>query len=242
VRAFLGLLLLAAQVAGHAVRPDLDAARLRTGDFHYRTIVDGQEAGRSRIGIRKSESGDFVFMNSVEGAFHQSWESVASASFEPMFARLKTGKDARTVFELVYRDCRVTGFASPGKSPPFERSSVDDAVAEDTVDQRIDWAAVMALKEYAPDTRFTFHVYDPGTGLSRVTARVVGFEKVTVPAGTFSAAHVAYTIEKSRGSETYEVLVHRELPRFLVKETFPNGAVTELVAIKPGTFVSAPAP
>jgi hypothetical protein len=244
VRALLGLLLLAAQVAGQAARPDLDAVRLRGGDFHYRTLVDGQEAGRSRIQIRKSDSGDFVFMNRVEGAFSQSWESVASPTFEPILARLKMGRgrDARTVFELVYRGGRVTGFASSGKGPSVERRSVDDAVAEDTVDQRIDWAAVMAVKEYAADARFAFHVYDPGTGLSRVTARVVGFERVTVPAGTFSTARVAYTIEKSRGSETYEVFVHRELPRFLVKEIFPNGAVTELVVAEPGTSVPAPAP
>jgi hypothetical protein len=234
VLALFGLLLLGAQVAGQATRPDLDAARLQTGDFQYRTLVDGQEAGRSRIGIRKSDSGDFMFMNSVEGAFRQSWESVASPAFEPMSARLKTGlgKDALTKFELVYRGGRVSGFASAGKGPPFERRSVDDAVADDTVDQRIDWAAVMAVKEYASDARFAFHVYDPGTGLSRVTARVVGFERVTVPAGTFSTARVAYTIEKSRGSETYEVFVHPELPRFLVKEIFPDGAVTELTSLQ----------
>jgi hypothetical protein len=92
---------------------------------------------------------------------------------------------------------------------------------------------VMARKDYAVGDAFAFHVYDPGTGRSRVTARVAGFAKVAVPAGAEEAARIEYRIDKSRGAETYEVLVARRIPRFLVKERFPDGAVTELIERPP---------
>ena len=218
----------AASVFGQGAPPGFDAERLRAGVFRYRTVVDGKEAGGSRIEIRRSGSGDFVYTNVVEGAFSQSWEAVASRAFAPRSARLTrgAGKDARAVFELAYSGGRVKGFASSANGG---RRPVDDAVAADTVDQRIDWAAAMARKDLVPGSGFAFHVYDPGTGHSRVTARVVGLETVRVPAGTFEAVRVVYRIAKNRGTETYDALFRKEIPRLLVKETFPNGAVTELV-------------
>jgi len=229
------LALLASIAFGQAARSDLDAQRLRTGVFRYRTIVDGKEAGESRIEIRKSESGNLVFTNRVEGAFSQTWEAVASRAFEPVSAKLTMGegKDARTIFELEYRSGRVTGFAMSGGAAEAERRPVNDPIAADTVDQRIDWAAVMARSDYAPGGEFTFHVYDPATGHSRVAARVLGFETAAVPAGSFETARIEYRIEKNRGTETYIVLVSEAVPRMLVKEIFPNGAVTELVEAKP---------
>jgi hypothetical protein len=235
IRSFAPTLLLAAFAGGIAAqdpRPDFDAGRLRAGVFRYRTVVEGKEAGESRISVRRSDSGDIVFSNVVEGAFGQSWESVASRAFLPISAKLTMGegKNARAVFELTYRGGRVTGFASASRDGrPPEQRAVDESVADDTVDQRIDWAAVMAVPEYVPGGRFAFHVYDPNTGNSRITARVVGFETTAVPAGSYETARIEYRIEKNRGTETYVALVRREIPRVLVKETFPNGAVTELV-------------
>lgn len=233
------LALFVARLVGQGVRPNLDAERLQTGSFRYKTIVNGKTAGESKIQIRKSRSGDFVFTNLVEGAFSQSWEAVASRIFEPISAKLTMGqgKDALVVFDLAYHGPRVTGFATSGKGQePRVRRVIDDAIAADTVDQRIDWAAVMAAENYVPGGELRFHVYDPGTGHSPVTARVLGPETTTVPAGSFETVRVVYQIEKNRGTETYEVLVKKEPPRVLVKEQFPNGAVTELTF-----FLAAPA-
>jgi hypothetical protein len=217
-------------VSSSAQRPPaFDAGRLQAGVFAYRTMVNGKEAGSSRIRIRKTDPDTFSFTNLVEGLFSQSWEALASRQFAPISAKLVTGsgKDARTVFELAYRDGRVSGFATSSKESG--RRTVDEAVTADTVDQRIDWAAVMAVKELAPGSRFTFHVYDPGTGHSSVEATVLGPATIVVPAGSLETTRVEYRIDKKRGSETYVVFVRSELPRFLVKETFPNGAETELV-------------
>ena len=65
--------------SGQDARPDLDAGRLQTGSFSFRTLVDGKEVGRSRIQIRRSaDLRNYIFSNLVIGSFSQSWEAVAS--------------------------------------------------------------------------------------------------------------------------------------------------------------------
>ncbi len=54
-----------------------------------------------------------------------------------------------------------------------------------------------------------------------------------VPAARLDAVRVVYRIAKNKGIEEYRVLVREKLPRFMAKEEFPNGAVTELVAMEP---------
>jgi hypothetical protein len=220
---------------GQGICRDLDASRLKTGAFYYRTLVDGKDAGGSRIQVRKSSgSGDFVYSNVVSGAFSQNWESVASAQFAPRTAKLVfgVGDTALTAFELSYREGRVNGYAVDRKAQPPVRRTVDEGVAENTIDQRIDWAAVMSFPAYERDRECTFRVYDPGTGNSLVHVEVGSPERVEVPAGGFEGVRVTYRIEKNRGAEVYRLTMDRR-SRFLVKEEFPNGAVTELVKIEP---------
>jgi len=227
--AFLSMALAGGQIA----RPDLDATRLRTGAYSFRTLVNGKEVGRSRIQIRRSvDSRNYVFSNLVLGSFSQSWEAVASPTFAPVSAKLSFGQGsaARTAFDLSYQGNRVTGFIAPRKEA-FKKREVDETVAGDTVDQRIDWAAVMAFKEYVEGHEFKFHVYDAGSGNSLVSVRIGKSETTAVPAGSFETVRVSYRIDKRSGVETYEVFVTKQAPRFLVKEKFPNGSVTELLEL-----------
>ena len=222
---------------GQDARPDLDAGRLQTGSFSFRTLVDAREVGRSRIQIRRStDSGTYIFSNLVIGSFSQSWEAVASPTFGPVSAKLSFGQGsaARTAFDLSYRDDRVTGFIASQKEA-FKRREVDETLADDTVDQRIDWAAVMAFKEYVEGKEFRFHVYDPGTGNSLVSVRIGESQTTTVPAGSFETMRISYRIDKRSAPETYEVFVTKQAPRFLVKEKFPNGSITELVELTKST-------
>lgn len=193
--------------------------------------MEGKEAGHSRIRIGKSiESGNYVFSNVVTGSFSQSWEAVVSPTFVPVSAKLSFGQGgaARAVFDLKYQGSRVTGFVT-AKKEPSKRHEVNEAISDDTVDQRVDWAAVMALKEYIEGQEFQFHVYDPNARNSLVSVRVGESEKTAVPAGSFETVRLSYRIDKRGGAETYEVFVTKQAPRFLVKEKFPNGSVTELV-------------
>jgi hypothetical protein len=231
---FIGIVCLGLAMAGGQVaRCDFDATRLRTGSYSFRTLVEDKDVGRSRIQISKSaDSGNYVFSNVVIGSFSQSWEAVASPTFAPVSAKLSFGQGsaARTAFHLSYQGNRVTGFITSQKEP-FKRREVDEAIADDTVDQRIDWAAVMAFKEYVEGREFKFHVYDAGTGNSLVSVRIGKSEKTAVPAGSFETVRISYRIDKRSGAETYEVFVTKQAPRFMVKEKFPNGSVTELLEL-----------
>jgi hypothetical protein len=110
---------------------------------------------------------------------------------------------------------------------------VNDIVAPDTVDQRIDWAAVMSLNRYSPQQQFLFHIYDPKGGNSQVVARVMGSRTIHVEAGTFQVVRIVYRISKATGTEAFEVFVNESVPRFLVKEVFPDGLTSEFLKISP---------
>src|SRR5204862_3542956 len=53
--------------------------------------------------------------------------------------------------------------------------------------------------------------------------------RISVPAGTFDTVRIIYQIEKSKGTERYEVLATKALPRMMIREDFPNGTSSELV-------------
>jgi len=203
------------------------AKQLKTGRFLYRTLVQGKDGGTSEISIGEGASPDtFVYSNHVTGQLSQQWESVAGAHFQPISANLSfgEGENPRPAFDLKYEGSHVTGFFVRRSSQ--EKVSVDDNVGPDTVDQRIDWAAAISQVILIAGHEFDFHVFDPGSGRSHVSARVAGSETVRVPAGTFQAIRIIYQIDKSSGRETYQVRTNIAGPRMLLKEEFPNGAVT----------------
>lgn len=221
--------------ASQTTRPAFDATRLQQGSFRYRTMVDGKEAGRSQIDVVADGADRYRYSNSISGAFSQRWEAVATRAFEPVSARLTFGEgaDSKPMFELLYRGGRVTGTALIRRLDPPGRRPVDEAVSADTIDQRIDWAAVMSLPTLNAGERAAFRVFDPETGNSMVTVEVGATAQTVVAAGTFETARVVYRIDKNRGAETYIALVKKAVPRLLVHETFPNGSATELAAASP---------
>jgi hypothetical protein len=204
------------------------AEQLKTGRFQYRTLIHGKNAGKSEISISKSGADRFVFSNRVSGAFAQQWETVATAMFAPVSAKISFGESDKLQprFELTYRDGRAIGWRM--EKATNRKIDLNVAVLPDTVDQRIDWPAAMS-QELVPGHEFSFSVFDPVTQISHVIGRVVGPETVNVPAGTFEAMRIAYSIEKPSGKETYQVLTNAKGARILLKEEFPDGATTELV-------------
>jgi hypothetical protein len=129
---------------------------------------------------------------------------------------------------LKYADGYVTGSEEKESS---RANKIDSHVPPGTVDQRIDWAAAMSTGLVVGD-KFNFTVFDPATGISQVTGKVAGDERIIVPAGTFDTVRIIYQIEKSKGTERYEVFVAKALPRMMVREDFPNGTSSELVGNK----------
>src|SRR5215510_2594720 len=119
-----------------------DARRLRTGTFVYRETNRGKDAGRARIEIQRVAGAEqYRFSTAITGEFGQCWESVAARFFEPVSAKLSFGQSPCDVptFEIAYSGGKVSGFAvSRSAGSPPTRRSVDAAVPDDIVDQRID--------------------------------------------------------------------------------------------------------
>jgi len=211
-------------------RRSFDASRLRTGRFSYHTTLEGKDAGNSTISIDRTDEATYRFRNEVTGMFRQTWESTATRAFQPLSASLGLGaNDNKSVsMRLVYEGQAVHGTAT--KADPVlgpQTNTVSARIPEDTVDQRIDWA-VMVASETPSGQPFHFSVYDPWIGVSRVSAHAGAAEQVRVPAGAFDAHRMTYRIEKSSGTVQYVVWVSEQAPCFLVREDFPNGAITEL--------------
>lgn len=218
---------------------ELDARRIRTGRFEYRMMKQDKRVAGFTITIQKQGDGRFRFTGEASG-FNQRWVSIATASFEPISAslRLERAENQTYAMSLQYDGGHVIGTATTENPtagsgrPESEQTPIDATVPAGTIDQRIDWAAVLSSRlETGREFRFT--VYDPGTGVSQVFARVGVTARTRVPAGTFETTRVVYRIEKSKGTESYEILATRELPRLMVREEFPNGMVTELETVGP---------
>ena len=215
-----------------ALRTQIDARRLQTGEYTYRDSAKGKVLGESSISIRREPSDStYHFSVQTSGYFDQRWESVASPALTPIFAELTFGKgsDQPAAFELHYADDKVTGFALHRRSAdPKAQVPVSATIDANTVDQRIDWATVMAI-DLRKNRRFGFIVYDPITGSSEVHARVSPPRRLDVQAGSFRVYAVTYSVKKPSGAERYVVYATASLPRFMVREDFPDGTISELV-------------
>jgi hypothetical protein len=212
-------------------RPEhsFDATRLRAGRFEYRVMKEGKEIAKFSVTVEKAAEGNFRFSGEATG-FDEKWESIATPMFDPVSAMLRMQlRDGKMYsMSLKYGDGYVTGSEQKGSAPA---NKIDSRVPPGTIDQRIDWAAAMSSRLKVGD-KFNFTVFDPATGVSQVTGEVAKDERITVPAGAFDTVRVIYQIEKSKGTERYEVLATKDLPRTMIREDFPNGTSSELVRIK----------
>ncbi len=142
------------------------------------------------ITVDKQSDGNLRF---AAKGFNQEWESVASSSFHPISAalRIERRKTKKTYsMSLTYGGDRVSGLAGTtadnvtNEAKLAEMKPVSAAVPAGTIDQRIDWAAMLVSRlEIGQKSDFT--VYDPATGISKVASKVTKAEQVHVPAGTF---------------------------------------------------------
>ncbi len=218
---------------GHA-QPD--AHRLATGEFVFQDLDHDREVGRGHVTIRPLSGGRYDFRANITGAANQRWEAITTRRFEPQSATITFGPDTvgnAPSFSIEYHAGRVTGFVIPHSGPSRGvRRVIDTVVPTGIIDQRIDWASVMA-SDLTLGRRFTLAVYDPQLDVSPVTVTVDSAERVHVPAGTFDVFRVTYRIAKATGTEQYVVLVTRSLPRMMVREEFPNGVVSDLVVARP---------
>lgn len=214
---------------GVSVENLCDAGRLRIGRFEYRMPKAGIETAKFTVTVERLQSGNFRFTGEASG-FNQKWESTATPLFQPVSAMLRMQRRDGKMYSmnLKYGDGRVTGLQEKESSTA---DRIDDHVPPGTLDQRIDWAAAMARRLDIGD-KLAFTVYDPATGVSRVTGEMARAERMQVPTGTYDTMRVIYQIEKSKGTERYEVLASKTEPRVMIREDFPDGTTSELIGIE----------
>jgi hypothetical protein len=130
-----------------------DARHLKQGTFSYRDMDHGKQVGTSSISIRTLANGNYEFSNiatfteEFSGFHSQRWQTIATSDFEPISATLEFAGDSQSspVFGLYYAAHRVSGFVvDRDASGPSGKRPIDDAILENTVDQRIDWAAAIS--------------------------------------------------------------------------------------------------
>lgn len=222
-------------------RPAFDATRLRPGRFVYRNLRDGKEVARFVLTVQPLPDGNTRFTGEAAG-FNQRWESVAGPSFVPVSALLMMETKTRDHFSMTlrYGETDVTGesvttplssYSTATAIAPVKKA-IHDRITATTVDQRIDWAAVLS-SALVPGQSLSFTVYDPTTGISQVTAAVTPGGTLNLPSGPVETVRGIYLIQKARGTEAYEVWTTPDPPRVLLREVFPNGTSTELIEAGP---------
>jgi hypothetical protein len=203
-----------------------DGSLLKTGRFHY-DVRAGDKEVATGILYMENRSESLFFTGTFTASACQHWESIASPGFVPRSASLRFCKDGpdRPVFDLKYS--KEGNHVRGVRYVKSQKSDVDAAIPARTVDQRIDWAAVMALP-LNPGYRFEFKVYDPGTGLSPLVGRVDEEQTVATPAGKFKAFQLTYQMNKPGHEEHYQSWVTVDTPRMLVRIQFPDGSISSL--------------
>jgi hypothetical protein len=217
-----------------------DVGRVRTGIFEYLNFNHGKLVGSATLTIRKlADSGNLKFVSKADfvedfsGFRSQRWEAVTSPDFRPILAKLAflQGNEVVPKFELRYTPNRVAGFVIQSRDVAHgARETVDARVPAGIVDQRVDWAAILA-SDLKPGEQIEFNVFDPGTGISRVVAGVGPAENLLVGAGAFRAFRIGYRMEKPNKTERFQLFVTQALPHLMLREDFPNGVRSLLAHI-----------
>jgi|SRR5580698_8269756 hypothetical protein len=223
-------LLVVTAAMGSPVGERPNAMLLKSGEFVFGDFRGDTELGRSRITIARKADGQYLFSNEVIGHAAQTWTAVAGVDFEPVAAVLEfrgEGEAHQPIFDIHYKGGRVTGSRRPRQPPGAAPILVDDAAEPGVIDQRIDWASVMARK-LKIGLMFNFQVYDPAIATSAGSAMVEDGGRIHVPAGDFDTFKITYQIGKKTGSERYVVFASKALPRILVREDFPDGVSSML--------------
>ena len=132
------------------------------------------------------------------------------------------------VMNLQYANGEVWGDERRGDS----LTPVKATLAGLVLDQRVDWAAVMALKSPSRGS-LELRVFDPSTGASRMLGRIGDVQPLSGAWGEAAALRLDYSIHKAGHIEEYTVYATRDTPRYMLREDMPNGLVAELIRVEP---------
>lgn len=98
------------------------------------------------------------------------------------------------------------------------------ALVATTIDQRIDWASLMASNLSAGEST-NYRVFDLSTGSSELVAVASAGPLLQGPEGPRPTAKLDYTICKMGNPETYTMYATTELPRSMLREDLRGNLV-----------------
>ncbi|HMI58042.1 MAG TPA: hypothetical protein VK511_08340, partial [Gemmatimonadaceae bacterium] len=211
--------------------PRFSANTLREGRFVYRETVAGKDTSTFTIEIRKRADDTWRFTGEGSG---QRWEAITDSAFRPRSAMLSMTRHGHPYeFHLRYTGESVFALVSRYDSAanPIKDSSAA-AIRGATIDQRIDWASLMA-SDLATGRSAAYAVYDPATESSRLTASASDGPTLASPEGPRATIKLNYTICKAGKSESYTVFATKGSRRMMVREDLRGDIVAELVRVEP---------
>lgn len=213
----------------HTAPPRFDAGRLKQGRFTYEMTISGKPAGQFILTIRREGHDRWRFTGDATGV-DQHWEAVTTRRFQPVSALLTLKRKGQPYrMELSYGAQGVTATETTGG----QTHTTASPTAPLTVDQRIDWASMMA-SDLGPGMTSSWSVFDAMTGSSRLLAGAHAVPAMAGPSGRLAAIRLDYRICKAgRAAETYRVYATRALPRVMLREDLREEEVSVLVKTEP---------
>jgi hypothetical protein len=211
--------------------PRFNAATLRQGRFVYREIVAEKDTGIFTLEIRRRPGGTWRFTGEGGG---QHWESIADADFRPRSAELslrRKGRPYRMRLDYSARSVRARETQQDSTGAIIEKRS-SRALQPPTIDQRIDWASLMA-SDVSENGVYSFQVFDPASGSSTLLASGSRGPTMNRLGGWHATMALSYTICKGEEAEDYTVYATTDSARVMLREEMRGNVVAELVRIDP---------
>jgi len=211
--------------------PHFSAKTLREGRFVYRETVAHKDTSTFTIEIRRRADDSWRFTGEGSG---QRWEAITDSLFRPRSAMLSMSRHGRPYeFHLRYAGDSVFALVSSVDSAANAiKDSSAAAIRGATIDQRIDWASLMA-SDLGAGSSAAYSVYDPATGSSQLAASASNGPTLASPDGPRATIKLDYIICKAGKSESYSVFATKGPQRMMVREDLRGDIVAELVRVEP---------
>jgi hypothetical protein len=224
---FLALALLATPAAAQS---PIDFSRLRPAKDSFVVMLQGKSIGYEVITLEKTDAGFLVTDHTNLMPRMQQTTEIAIAADGAMTSVKQRGEvmGREMKIDVAYGAGKATGSATtPGAGGAMETKAVAADVPAWVVDDNV-LLPLLPGVAWRPQLAVKVPVFASGRSeLVDVTLRVVGTERVQVPAGTFDAYKVM--VEGMKSPMT--LYIHTGLPHRVLKAA-PQGAPIEFVAAR----------
>ncbi len=198
------------------VRPSterFDGSRLRPATLTYSIVVQGNALGTATSVLARDGSGWVATQTAEAGPSRTRTEVRFTGELVPLSGKSSVSSGPISMeTDLRLEGGRVKGTAKLPAQMGGDRT-FDAEVVEGTLLPGMD-AAILGTTELAPGKTVSFPIFNAQTGSATpVTLKVVGEERVTVPAGTFDA----YRVEMA-GEQPTVLHVKKDAPHVVLKQ------------------------